>query len=229
MAKFARSLVVLSLVSCLAATPSFAATTDVVGGMKDKAVRGVINLFTGIVELPVQICKGYRNGFGPIQNEVGSKTVGTILGVFRGLGHAAGRTGWGAHELFGFWSVNPEDNEGNGIPLDAEYAWEEGTQYNIFEPSLKEGIKPYGRKLLRGIANGFLGIAELPGQTIKGMHDGNVLKGLGKGVWYWFSREVYGMGLAYSFLLPNPADNPGVAFDGEWPWTVLSEELDSSK
>ena len=23
---------------------------------------------------------------------------------------------------------------------------------------------------------------------------------------------------------PNPEDNPGVAFDDEWPWTVLVEE-----
>jgi len=111
------------------------------GGMKDKAVRGVVNLYSGIIELPVQIYKGYNNGFGPIQNEVGSKSIGTILGIFRGFGHAAGRTGWGALELFGFWTVNPEDNEGNGVPLDAEYAWEQGTQYNIFEPSLSEGIK----------------------------------------------------------------------------------------
>jgi putative exosortase-associated protein (TIGR04073 family) len=216
---------IVFMVSLMAST-GHAATENIVEGMGQKAIRGIVNLVTGIVELPMQIYKGYDKGFEPIENEVGSKTVGTILGFFRGLGHAAGRMSWGALELVGFWAVNPEDNEGVGIPLDAEYAWEMGEQYDIFEPSLGEGIKPIGTKLGHGLANTFLGIAELPGQIMQGTSEGNVLLGLGEGFWFWLSREVYGIGNIFSCLLPNPKDNPGYAFDAQWPWSALSQEVE---
>ena len=204
--------------------PGEAATDNVLEGMKDKAVSGAVDLVTGIVELPMQIYKGYKNGFEPVKNDAGSKVVGTVLGIFKGLGHAAGRTSWGAMELFGFWTANPKDNAGVGIPLDAQYAWEEGEPYNLFKPSLAEGIKPIGRKLVHGFANSFGGIAELPGQTLQGKRDGNLLKGVGRGVWFWLSREVYGFSSLYTCLVPNPKDNPGYAFDGDWPWSSLATE-----
>ena len=147
----------------------------IVDGMVDKATRGLVNTVTGIVELPRQICKGYQNGCGFIDNEVGSKSVGTILGVLRGVTHAAGRTGHGMFELAGFWTANPADNDGVGVPLDAEYAWEDGEQYSIFEPSLGEGVKPYGAKLVRGVGNAVGGILEVPGHIKKGAEDGNVI------------------------------------------------------
>ena len=75
------------------------------------------------------------------------------------------------------------------------------------------------------MANGFLGIAELPGQIKKGSEEGELVKGIGKGVWYWFSRGVYGLGDIYSCIVPNPTDNPGHAFEEEWPWDALSEKV----
>lgn len=221
-----KKIVVLVLAILLMTSTAYAASDDVLEGMGKKAVRGAVNLVTGIVELPVQIYKGYNKGFEPIESKGWSKTVGTILGFFRGVGHAAGRMSWGALELFGFWALNPEDNIDVGIPLDAEYAWEEGEQYSIFEPTLGEGIKPIGNKLWRGLANGFLGIAELPGQAMNGAYEGHPFIGLGKGVWYWFSREVYGIGEIFTCIVPNPKDNPGVAFPQEWPWDAIAEEVD---
>jgi hypothetical protein len=200
----------------------YAASGEIAQGMADKAIRGAVNLVTGVVEIPMQVYKGFSNGFGPIENEAGSKAVGTLLGFFRGAGHAAGRVGWGSLELFGFWAVNPADNEGVGIPFDAEYAWQMGEQFNLFEPSLAEGIKPIGRKLGRGLTDGLLGIVELPSQTLKGASEGNALKGLGRGFWFWMSREVYGLGSIYTSIVPNPKDNPGYAFTGEWPWSDLA-------
>jgi len=186
----------------------------------------VVNGFTGIVELPMQTYKGYKNGVGFIKNEPGSKTVGTVLGIFRGFGHAAGRSGWGFMELFGFWAANAEDNQGVGVPLDAQYAWEFGTQYSLFKPTLGEGIKPVGRKLVRGLTNGFCGIVEVPGQTMKGISDGAAARGLGRGVWYWFSRNIYGFGDIFMCLVPNPEDNPGVALNSQWPWSTMAAELE---
>lgn len=222
MKKFLLVVLMLSLMT----TSALAATDDFGEGMAMKFKRGIVNLFTGIIEVPAQIMKGYDKGFDHIENEAGSKVVGTVLGFFRGFSHAGGRMSWGALELFGFWAANPLDNEGIGIPLDAEYAWEEGTQYNYFDPSLEEGIKPIFRKLGRGLGNGLLGIAELPGQTMKGFDEGEPVKGVVKGVWYWFSRGVYGLGDIYTTLSPNPPDNLGVAFDTKWPWDTLSDQTD---
>jgi hypothetical protein len=88
-----RKVVVATLVLFLLAPAAFAATDDVGQGMVDKAKRGAINLFTGIVEVPMQVYKGYNNGLDVIENKPLSKGVGAILGLFRGFGHAAGRVG----------------------------------------------------------------------------------------------------------------------------------------
>ena len=216
-----RKSLALVLALFLIAPTTYASTANIPEGMGAKAIRGGINLVTGVVELPMQIYKGYTNGFKPISNTAGSKTVGTILGFFRGMGHAGGRMVLGAWELYVFWTANPENNEVVGIPLDAQYAWEMGTQYNMFEPSFAEGVKPIGRKLVHGLGNSLLGIAEVPAQTKKGISDGNALKGLGRGFWFWWSREMYGFGDIYTSLVPNPVDNPGYPFNSEWPWSNL--------
>jgi putative exosortase-associated protein (TIGR04073 family) len=198
---------------------------DVVEGMGKKLVRGVVNTVTGVVELPVQTIKGYKSGVGFIKNETGSKTVGTVLGFFRGIGHAAGRTAHGVVDVVGFWAANPESNDGVGIPLDAEYAWEEGTRYSIMKPTLKEGLMPYPRKLVRGLGDSFLGILELPGQVLKGVRDDGVAglpMGLVKGVWFSSSRVVSGAD-AVLFLAPNPEDQLGYVFEQAWPWESLTE------
>lgn len=219
-----RKLALIVLAVFLIFSTAYASTNSIGQGMADKALRGIMNLFTGILEVPYQIYKGYHNGFEPIQDQTGSKMVGAVAGFFRGVGHALGRTSWGALELAGFWTANPVDNKGVGIPLDAEYAWEMGTQYSVFKPSLAEGVKPIGRKLGHGVADSLLGIAELPGQTMKGAKNGNVLVGFTRGIWYWFSREVYGFGNVATCIVPNPEDNPGYAFNGLWPWSSLSSE-----
>jgi hypothetical protein len=214
--------VVAVLISVMAA-PSYAATEDIGKGMFEKAKRGVIDLVTGFVEFPVQICKGYKHGVSFIDNTAGSKTVGTVLGVFRGVGHAVGRTASGATELAGFWTANAIDNHGVGVPLDAQYAWEQGEQYSIFQPTLAEGVKPWGRKLLQGLGDGLLGIAEVPSQISKGKREGNIAKGVVRGVWFWLSREVYGSTSVYTCVVPNHKENPGYAFSGKWAWSELSD------
>lgn len=219
-----KKLIVLIILSLLLTSTPYVEAADIVEGMVRKGGRGIINLVTGIFEIPAQIYKGYKKGFEPIEDEAASKVVGTVLGIFRGFGHAAGRMSWGALEIVGFWTANHEDNKGVGIPLDAEYSWEMGKQYSIFEPTLEEGVQPIGKKLGRGLANTFVGIAELPGQTLRGSSDGNIVKGLVKGIWFFFSREVYGLGSIFTCIVPNPETNPGYAFNTEWPWETLAEE-----
>ena len=218
------SIVLVAAVFLTAASAAYAVTTDeLVDGMAKKAWRGAVNTFTGWVELPAQVIKGYNEGF---MGDEGNKILGVVAGIFDGFGHSAGRTLYGVTELFGFWAANPVDNEGAGLPLDAEYAWEEGEPYDAFDPNLMEGaLKPVGTKLVRGLANGVLGIAELPGQITKGIQEGAPDLGIVKGLWYWMSRGVNGLSDVWTVLLPNPVDQKGVAFDEEWPWDALVESV----
>jgi len=221
-----KQLVTFILISTVFVASSSFGSEEILEGMKNKAVRGAVDLITGIVEVPVQIYKGYNKGFGLIENKPGSKTIGTILGIFRGFGHAGGRIASGGTELFGFWAANADDNDGVGVPFDADYSWEEGTQYSYFDPSLEEGIKPVGRKLARGLTDSFLGIAELPGQIIKGVNDGDVVLGIGKGIWYTLSRGVSGFGNIVPCIVPNHEDTLGYSYGNGWPWETLTEELE---
>ena len=202
----------------------YAASDDVLPGMGKKALRGGVDMVTDIVELPMQTYKGFHNGLGLIKNKPTSKAVGTILGFFRGISHSAGRIGSGAVELFGFWTANPEDSEGVGVPFDAEYSWEMGTQYSYFKPSLKEGVKPVGRKFAHGVTDAFLGILEVPGQIKVALDDDdNLAIGAGKGVWFWWSRTFTGFGDIFLSIVPNHETTEGYAWDGDWPWSDLTD------
>ena len=191
-------------------------------GMALKGTRGVVNVMTGPVELPVQLIKGYRHGVGCFENRPASQTAGFFLGFFRGLSHWAGRGTWGMLEFFGCWTANAPDNRDMGIPFDAEYPWEEGERHQAFRPSFMAGwVRPVGRKLSLGLANGFCGLAEIPSQIAIGRRDGHVIRGTFRGVWFALSREAYGFGQTFTCLLPNPPDTLGYTFNGEYPWSGL--------
>lgn len=219
------SFVAVLVAAVFVCSTAAAATSDeLLAGMGKKFVRGVVNLLTGWVELPMQVVKGFQ---GKIPSCGDNQVMGTVCGVFKGVGHAIGRTAWGGLELVGFWAANPEDNEGIGIPLDAQYAWEDGEPYDCLDPSFSEAtLKPMGKKLVRGLGNGLLGVVEVPGQIAKGISGGAPDLGIIKGLWYWCSREVYGIGELVSAIFPNPVDNPGLAFDEEYPWDALTGVLE---
>ena len=216
-----KKIAVLALVMAVAFSCSVvhAATEDVLEGMGKKLFRGVANVFTGWIELPAQTIKGFKGS--------DNKWAGTGVGILKGIGHSIGRTAWGVVEVAGFWTANPEDNEGMGIPLDAEYAWEEGEQYDCMDPDFYEaGLKPMGRKFLRGLGNGLFGVAELPGQIAKGMGEGSWDLGIIKGFWFWYSREVYGIADMATAIFPTPSDNPGYMFNREYPWDALVDAIE---
>ena len=201
----------------------FADGEELLKGMGDKAYRGVVNIFTGWVEIPAQIAKGYKYGWMGEEND---GVIGAFGGIFAGIGSAAGRTISGMGELAGFWAADPESNEGVGIPLDAEYAWEEGTPYNMVDPNFEEAtFKPILNKLGRGLGNALFGVAEVPGQIMKGVEEKAWDLGIVKGLWYWFSREVDGVWDICSFFLPGHRDTKGMAFDEKWPWTAMAERM----
>lgn len=220
-----KSLLMLVLVLSMVMTSSFAHADaeELMTGMGQKLVRGVVNTFTGWIEFPVQIMKGYDRG---LDGEGNSQFVGAIAGIFTGLGHSAGRTLSGMGDVATFWAADPESNEGVGLPLDAEYAWEEGEGHDIFDPNFTEGaIKPVGNKLLRGLGNSIFGVVEIPGQIVKGIKEGAPDLGIIKGLWYWGSRQAEGAWDLATFILPNPKDTKALAYDEKWAWSALGDGM----
>lgn len=198
-------------------------------GMGHKFLRGTVNTLTGIAEIPMQTYKGFDNGFGPITYVPLSKTVGTVLGFFRGLGHGAGRMVYGAAEVASFFAPNHASSEGFGIPFDAEYVWEMGERYSVTKPNLKEGLMPYPRKFARGLSDGLFGVLEVPGQVVQGAQSENpwlgVPVGAVRGVWFAYGRTVCGVADAVLFLVPNPETQVGYGYDHVWPWEPLTESF----
>jgi len=211
------------LCAALLATPISASAEQgeksAVSGMGERVIRGTTNLVTGFAELGMQPYKGYKNGVSFISNRPASATVGTVLGVFRGITHTAGRTTSGAIELLGFWMAFPENDVPTGEPLDALYPWQDGTQYSFLEPNLVEGVTPVGRKLARGLTNTFGGWIDFPGQIAKGITQRNTVPSFFRGIWFAVSRTVHGATETATFLLPAPADTLRPHLDEKWGWS----------
>lgn len=178
-------------------------------GMDRKFMRGVTNVFTGWMEIPAQISRGYKR----------QCFYGATVGVLTGVWYAAGRTFSGIYDMAGFWAADPENNDGVGIPLDSEYVWDEGCHHSMIEPKYsKATIEPFGRKLARGLGNGAFGLLEVPGQMMKGMKCNSWDLGMGKALWYFLSREFDGVFDVATSPLPNPCNTLGCTFEEEWPW-----------
>lgn len=209
-------LVAAALVASSAGISHAAGAEELFSGMGKKLARGAVNTVTGWVEIPARVYYGYKSGsFG-----------GAFIGIFSGIWRGAGRTISGAGDVVGFWAADPKSNDGAGIPLNAEYAWEEGTKYDLMKPSFAEAtLNPIGNKLGRGLGNSLLGFMELPGQVLKGLKLHAPDLGIGKGLWYWYSRQIDGAVDVAGCLFPNPKDTKALPFDEKWPWSAAGDTL----
>jgi putative exosortase-associated protein (TIGR04073 family) len=197
---------------------------DVTGRMAHKWARGITNALTGIVEVPMQTGKGWDKGVSWVENQPTSRCLGAGLGLFRGLGHGAGRTWSGVFEVVTFWAANPEDNAGYGVPLDNEHAWTASDGLATRLDKQSKGYEKMGRKLWRGACNTVMGVSEVPcqiGQEVRSPK-GSVVSGTGVGLYMFVSRELYGVNELVTFLLPNPERNVGVQFELADPWNYLT-------
>lgn len=189
---------------------------ELVQGMGSKLWRGSVNTVTGWVEIPVQVHKGYQK----------CSFLGGFWGIFKGVWCAAGRTISGAGEVATFWSADPESNEGIGVPLDSEYAWQNCGAPEEAECDFEKAVfYPMRDKFLRGVGYSLFGVAEVPGQIGKGIKCPSWDLGLIKGIWYFVGREAEGALDLTTFWLPNPCDTKAVKYDEKWPWSALGDEL----
>lgn len=218
--------ILIALALLTSAIDAYADVLETMDYMSEKFKRGLINTLTGWAEFPLQIAKGFTEGFG---GDADSKLLGAAWGIVEGIGHSVGRTLSGVTDLVGFWAANPEDNHDVGIPLDAEYAWQTGVPYDPFDPNFTDAaIRPMVNKFLRGGGNAIFGFMEIPNQIKKGISEKAPDYGVFKGLWYWVSREVSGISDTVSAPFPNPEDATGVYFDEKWPWDKVTEEYQPS-
>jgi hypothetical protein len=204
-------------VAFLFASASHAADPFVGDGMADKGTHGLVNIFTGWMEIPVQMKQGYDSGYSEERNRISpaeSRTAGFVGGFFTGSANAVGRTFTGVYQLAGFWSANHESNEGVGHHLGKEYAWQKSAPPEPTCPG-----KRIEAKLGRGFGDLTAGPAEIPIQadktwTVDRIHD----PGFGKGLWFATSRIYGGVFDIVGFVLPGYQKTYGYGYDTESPF-----------
>jgi putative exosortase-associated protein (TIGR04073 family) len=213
-----RVLAIAVLLMFVISLPVYGQEINYPQGAVEKGKQGIINTFTGWLEIPVQISKGYKQGVG---EEGKNNLLGGVLGFFRGLGHGVGRTASGLFQLVTCVLPNPQDNQDVGIPLDSQYAWEEGQQYSVFN----DGFQPIGNKVARGFTDSFGCLLEVPGQLQKAAHQNTFIDGLVgvcKAVFYPVARLASGVYDLATFIFPNDTKTYGRPFDEENPWDAVN-------
>lgn len=213
------SLVLVIVVAVFFSSAAYAAE-GAAGDAMAKLQRGFLNTATGWVEVPSQISKGFKEGFGGnVDNKIGGIVAGTVEGVLAGVG----RTFSGVVEVLTFWAKTPASNEGVGIALENKLAWEEDAVYDLENKDVETTmISPMTEKFKRGIANLLFGIAEIPGQMKKGISEKAYDFGLINGLVNFVSREISGAVDLATVFIPTPKDAIGMHFDDEYPWDALA-------
>ena len=192
----------------------------------DKAVHGVINTLTFPLEWPMQWYKARNQGVEELEkNPSLSRFIGGFWGIIGpGTNKAVGRAALGIYQMGGFWLLNPATNDGFGLPLEGEFAFDFDKPAEI---SFHNGFHLVGNKIGRGLLNLYWGIVgEIPDKTLVGFKNGTPIRGLVKGSWYMMSRIWQGTFDTGGFLLPNYHQTTGYVFDIDNPWKKepLTEE-----
>ena len=202
----------LTIVFCsIAISWNATASGEVSSGMMEKGSHGVVNIGTCWLELPMQVCKGYDRGINSMENPAFSRSVGTVVGVFRGVSHGVGRAGVGIYQLCGFWTASPHDNHGIGTHFDGEYAYQQGEDEGL---SLDNTVNAMGTKAERGIFN----IVACPAAIPNEIHGtGNPSNSLIRGGWFTLSRLWSGIYELGTFVLPNERYTYGHSFGDHTP------------
>ncbi len=199
--------------------------------MAHKWTRGMTNTLTGVMEIPVQTGKGFDKGVGMDGGALDS-TAGATVGLAKGIWYTAGRIEFGLFELLTFWAVNPPANQNVGVNFDGRFPWSRAEQirngdvvsYDGGERSAEGVLSDFGNKIERGAGNFVFGGSELVYQVrseqLEG-ENGSVAAGVGKGLYYWLSRELSGLHDLVFFAFPLPVDNVGPAWDIPDPWSYV--------
>ena len=200
-------------------------------GAVNKITRGCVNIVTGWTELPLQTYYGYEEGvdYGVVnlrENPAASRSLGTIIGLGRGIGHALGRTVWGVVDVVTFWAKAPTDDPDSQLLLDREYVWNERKPVNFSEPTIKAGARKIGYRATRGVDEIFFSLPEIPCQTqLYWEKYGNETFALGilNGVWLAGSRIFNGAADLLFCWLPGYESSLQIPYDENHQYALCEQ------
>ncbi|MDP7396689.1 MAG: hypothetical protein QF541_07460 [Lentisphaeria bacterium] len=174
----------------------------------EKGLRGIINVSTCWLEIPIQTTRGARQGVAGMDGAgVSGKLFGGIFGLSRGIFHGTGRLITGASDLAGFWAGDYATNAGYGTNYDSMYAF----QLNV-EPSPMEQ-QPASQHMVNKAYRGVSNVVVLPRDffryTNEQARENKPFAGLSKGVWAGSSILWNSATDIISFPFPNYPDTLG--------------------
>lgn len=147
-----------------------------------KGLRGVINLSTCWLEIPVQTTRGIKQGAAGAETaSVGDKLCGGIFGLSRGIFHGTGRLISGASEFVGFWAIDPSSNEGYGTNYDSTFAYQLNVAPTPMDPA--SASERMGNKAFRGVSNAVVIPEDFFRYTSEQVREEKPVSGLSKGIW----------------------------------------------
>ena len=174
----------------------------------EKGLRGVINLSTFWLEIPIQTTRGARQGAAGMEGAgISGKLVGGIFGLSRGVFHGTGRLITGASDLAGFWAADHSSNDGYGTNYDSMFAY----QVNV-EPSpmdLQSASEHMANKAYRGVSTAIVIPQDFFRYTNEQARENKPFCGLSKGIWAGSSSLWNSATDIISFPFPNYPDTLG--------------------
>jgi len=173
-----------------------------------KGLRGVINLSTCWLEIPIQTARGARQGTAGMESAgVSGKLFGGICGLSRGIFHGTGRLITGASDLAGFWAADHPSNEGYGTNYDSMFAY----QLNV-EPSpmdLQSASEQMVNKAYRGVSTVIVIPQDFFRYRNEQASESKPFSGLSKGIWAGSSSLWNSATDIISFPFPNYSNTLG--------------------
>ena len=217
-----RFLIVL-FAMCLTATVGYSDTfadaftdaTEEVGKTRsgsEKGLRGLINLSTCWLEIPIQTTRGARQGVAGMEGAgISGKLFGGIFGLGRGVFHGTGRLITGASDVAGFWAADHSSNDGYGTNYDSMFAF----QLNV-EPSPMD-LQPASEHMVNKAYRGVATVVAIPQDFFRYTNEqaceNKPFAGLSKGIWVGTSSLWNSATDIISFPFPNYPDTLGNTFE----------------
>lgn len=204
-------------------TLSFADEFDQTRTGEQKGLRGVVNLSTALLELPMQTAKGYKNGVAGMEGAgIANNFFGGILGLGRGVVHSTGRVLQGSSEIAGFWAADNSTNQYHGTNYDSLFAYETKTAATPME--FEPAVLNITNKAYRGAHNIISSPYEFLHHTGVQARQNKPLSGLSKGIWVAGSRIWTGACELVSAPFPNSLDTVGNTFEKDFDTRVSPQE-----
>jgi len=173
-----------------------------------KGLRGVINLSTFWLEIPIQTTRGARQGPAGMEGTgFSGRLFGGVFGLGRGVFHGTGRLITGASDLAGFWAADHSSNEGYGTSYDSMFAYQLSVEPSPMD--LQSASQHIVNKAYRGVSTAIIMPQDFFHYTNEQARENKPFSGLSKGIWAGSSSLWNSATDIISFPFPNYSNTLG--------------------